>query len=148
MNATASPSLPSEHPSPHRSRVSGAAIAIGLCAAPLAWSLQLLLNVSSASHACFPKDVPLLTPEWPSLHLVVLVIDLVALAVCLVAGLVAWRSWLKTNHEKPGSGHHVLESGDGRTRFMAMAGMMTSGLFFVAIAFAALNLAALTACGR
>ena len=138
----------SAHPSPQRRRVGGAAVAFGLCAAPLGWSAQLVVTTSAAAHACFAQDVPLLLPLWPSLHRIVLAVDLVALVLCLLAGVVAWRVWHKTRDERPGSGHHVLESGDGRTRFMAMAGMMTSGLFFVAVALSTLNATALAACGR
>lgn len=148
MNTTAATPPQSEHPSPLRKRVSGAAIGFGLCAAPLAWSLQVVVNASSAGHACNPINTALSMPQWPFLHLVVLSIDVAALAICLIAGLVAWNSWRKSSDEKPGSGHHLLATGDGRTRFMAMAGMLTSGLFFIAVSFATLNLLAVTGCGR
>lgn len=32
-----------------------------------------------------------------------------------------------------GSGHHLLESGDGRSRFMAMVGMICSSLFLLGV---------------
>ena len=135
------------HPAPHRDRVGRAAIAFGLGAAPAAWGLQLLSNASLASRACFPKDVPLAAASWGSVTSVVVSIGICALVVCLLATLVAWRSWSKTGSERPGSAHHLLESGDGRTRFLAMAGMMSGGLFFIAIALTVLNTAGVPACG-
>jgi hypothetical protein len=51
--------------------------------------------------------------------------------------LVSWRNWQISGAEKAGSALHLLEGGDGRTRFMAMVGMISSGLFLLAV-FAAL----------
>jgi hypothetical protein len=135
------------HPAPHRDRVGRLAIAFGLGAAPAAWGVQLLFNASLASHACFPKDVPLAAPSWTSVTSVVVAIAILALVICLFATLVAWRSWLRTATERPGSAHHLLESGDGRTRFLAMAGMMSGALFSIAIVLTVLNTAGVPACG-
>lgn len=135
------------HPSPHRSRVPNWSTWFAILAAPLAWSLQLVINASLVGHACYPNDVPLAAPIWNHLGTVSVSIELVALAICLVAGGVGWRNWARSRNEKHGGLHHVVESGDGRTRFMALVGMMTSALFLVATAFATLNLAAVPQCG-
>ena len=96
----------------------------GCSARPIAWSLQELVNVSLAGHACYPHDVPLATPLWPHLG------GIVGLrskpSPSSSASLPAWsrwRNWRRSRHEKPGDAHQLLGSGDGRTRFMAMAGM-------------------------
>jgi hypothetical protein len=146
MNVGSSTAPPRTHPSPQRDLVGAGAIAFAIGAGPTAWFVQLGFNASFAAHACFPKDVPLATPLWGSLQLVMLSIDVLALAVCSFGFLMAWRSWQKTGTERPGSAHHLLESGDGRSRFMAMVGMMTSALFFAATAFATLNLAVVPPC--
>jgi hypothetical protein len=75
-------------------------------------------------------------PIWGNARGVALTVELIAVAICVVAGLVAWRNWRRTRAEKEGSGYHLIESGDGRSRFMAMVGMICSGLFLLATAFA------------
>ena len=135
------------HPSPHRHRVLRVALWFGLLGAPVAWSLQELVNVSLAGHACYPHDLPLAMPLWLQLGSIALWVEAVAVIVCIAAGLVAFASWRRSRNEKPGDAHQLLGSGDGRTRFMAMAGVMTSALFLIGTALAALNLTAVPPCG-
>jgi hypothetical protein len=123
------------HPAPHRDRVPGWHVGVGLFAAPTAWSVQSLLDVGLSGYACYPKDEPLFTPIWSSLGTALLSANVVALVVCVFAGVVAWLAWRRSGSERPGSAHHLLESGDGRTRFLALAGVLTSVLFIVAVAF-------------
>jgi hypothetical protein len=148
MNAPATPALHRQpHPSPHRERVGGVAAWFAIVAAPLAWNLQLLVNVPIAAHTCYPHDVPLASPIWSNLGSVTSVVETIAVVVCLAAGLVAWRNWRRARGEKAGSARHLIEGGDGRTRFMAMVGMMMSGLFLIAVIFACFSLYAVPACG-
>lgn len=152
MNATTAPSGGSAperqpHPSPHRDRVSRSAIWFGLLGAPTAWSMQELVNVSLAGYACYPHDVPLALPLWPALGSIAAWIEAGAIVVCIAASLVAWLSWRRSRNEKPGDAHQLLGGGDGRTRFMAMAGMITSVLFLIATALATLGLATVSPCG-
>lgn len=135
------------HPAPHRARVGAVATWFAILAGPLAWSAQLLVNSTIAAHGCYPHDMPLAGSIWGNARSVMAGVEIVALAFCALAGLGGWRNWLRTRDEKQGSAHHLLEAGDGRTRFMAMVGLMTSVLFLVAVAFAAFNLAAVPACG-
>ena len=135
------------HPSPHRHRVSRWGLWFGLLGAPIAWSVQEFVNVSLAGYACYPHDVPLATPLWSHLAAISASIEVVAIDVCLAAALAAFVSWQKSRHEEPGDAHHLLGGGDGRTRFMAMAGIMTSMLFLIGTALAALNLAGVPPCG-
>jgi hypothetical protein len=64
-----------------------------------------------------------------------LAINLLAIAVALVASEVSRRSWHATSGEHPGSSEHLLEAGEGRTRFLAMAGWLTGLGFALAIVF-------------
>jgi hypothetical protein len=150
MNTAPTPAAPAPqgqlHPSPKRGQVGRWAIWFPIVAAPLAWNLQLLVNVPIASHGCYPHDVPLDAPIWGNLGAVNAGVEVVALLVCVVAGLVAWRNWRRTRDEKPGTAHHLIEGGDGRTRFMAMVGLLVSGLFIIAVGFAAANLVVVPAC--
>jgi hypothetical protein len=123
------------HPSPHRDRVSPWAMWFCILGAPAAWSLQQLVNAPLFAHGCYPKDVPLTEPIWANAGSVALAVEAVAIVVCIVAGLTAWRNWHRTHGEKEGSGHHLMEAGDGRSRFMAMVGLICSGLFLLATVF-------------
>ena len=124
------------HPSPHRDRVSPWAMWFCILGAPVAWSVQQLVNAPLFAHGCYPKDAPLASPIWTNAGGVALTVELIAIVVCVVAGLLAWRNWDRTRGEKEGSGHHLMEAGDGRTRFMAMVGLICSGLFLLATIFA------------
>ncbi len=135
------------HPATHRNRVIRWAVWFGLLGAPLAWSLQELVNVSLAGHACYPHDTPLATPLWTNLNAMSLWVEVVAIAICIAALIVAIVSWRRTRHERPGDAHQLLGSGDGRTRFMAMAGVMTSVLFLLGTLLAVLNIAGVPPCG-
>jgi hypothetical protein len=74
-------------------------------------------------------------PSWADLWSILLAISVAGIVLAIVGGLVAWRSWRRTREERPGSAHHLLDRGDGRTRFMAMCGILTSVLFLVALVF-------------
>jgi hypothetical protein len=135
------------HPSPHRGRVGPWTTWLAILGAPSAWNLQLLINTTLVGHGCYPHDVPLATPTWNQLGFISVAVEVTALAICVAAGVAGWRNWSRTRDEKQGDLHHLVESGDGRTRFMAVVGIMTSALFLVATAFATLNLAGVPQCG-
>ena len=136
MNAEArEPSTSHPHPAPHRERLSSRWMWFCLVLPPAVWFLQLTIDNVLTSQACYPGDVPL---QQPRLHVLPWVIgcDVVVLVVAVIGGFIGWRNWQRTAEEKPGGSHHLLESGDGRTRFMAMAGVLTSGIVLVASLYA------------
>ena len=128
------------HPAPMRGRVGLPALVFGVVGAPLAWNVQLLTAVAITSHSCYPARAPLALPIWSGVWAIVLVVSIVCIVVAIAAALVSLRNWRLTRDEKPGSSHLLLSVGDGRTRFLAMCGMLTSGLFLVALAFAVVSL--------
>jgi len=134
MNATDAPSAPErqEHPAPHRNRVGRVSIWFGVLGAGIAWNLQELFNITLAGYFCYPHDVPLAEPLWSGLRTTTFVIDALAIVICVAAGLVAFANWRRSRGEKAGDATQLLGNGDGRTRFMAMAGMVASGLFLFA----------------
>jgi hypothetical protein len=134
------------HPSSGRHQVSLAALWFGLFAAPVVWSLQLLLLYPAVAHACFPRDRPLAVPLLSTDPLVLLV-SIVALAVATAAGLIALRSWRSTRAEQHAGEEHLLETGEGRSRFMALGGMLLSGLFLFDIVMNGLPFLMLGPCG-
>jgi len=135
------------HPAPHRSRVPLVALLFGLAAAPLAWNAQVLFSSALAGFVCYPHATPLAAPLWSGSRPIQLAVNLAGIVIALAAGLVAWRAWRITKEERPGSIHHLLELGEGRTRFMALAGMLTSALFLIALAFGLTVLCLVPQCG-
>ncbi|MEJ8838827.1 hypothetical protein [Ramlibacter sp. AN1133] len=135
-----------EHPAPHRHVVSPFLVWACLLAPPTAWFVQLAVEEVISSRACFPQDVPLAAARLAVTPLLA-ACDATAMAIAAVAALVAWRNWRQTAREKPGGGKGLMESGDGRTRFMSMAGVLTSGLILLAASYALASHLALSGCG-
>lgn len=136
MAAERLPQVSIEHPAPHRNRVGLAALFFGLGAAPFAWNMQLLFGAALSGQACYPHDVPLALPSWGGLSWWLLAIDVAGIVLAIAGGLVSWRSWRLTRDEGSGSAHHLLDVGEGRTRFLAMFGILASCLFTVGLVFA------------
>jgi hypothetical protein len=138
--ATVDEATPAEtgHPAPERSRVPVRMLWFGLFGGPVAWSVQTLVNLSLASHACYPQLFPLDAPTTGGLRGIVFVVSILAVLVSSAAAVSAWRAWQFTRHEhQQASGkadqHRAetaaLETGEGRTRFMALAGVLMSTTF-------------------
>jgi hypothetical protein len=128
------------NPAPAAHPVALAALWFGLFGAPAVWGVQLMLNCALVAHSCYPGVVPRSTPLFGGLGTAVLVASVVALAIAAAAGLTAWRSWRATRYR------HV-DAEDGRTRFMARAGMPVSGLFLLGVIMNAIPLFILPPCG-
>lgn len=126
-----------QHPSPARARVGLAALVFGAAAAPFFWNLHLLASVAVTSHACFPGREPLAAPIW-NVWWIAFALAVSGILAGIAALLVSVRSWRETRGEKPGFADQLVSTGDGRTRFVAMCGILTSGLFIVALGFAML----------
>jgi hypothetical protein len=133
----------SGHPAPSRGHVALPALWFGLFGGPAAWSVQTLVNLSLASHGCYPRLEPLATSVVGGLRGIAFVVSLVVLGACIAALATAWRAWRRTREEHQGRTGHagrkgnaqaLLETGEGRTRFMALAGVLTSVTFVVASA--------------
>jgi hypothetical protein len=133
----------SGHPAPARGAVSLAALWFGLLGGPLGWSIQTLVNLPVASHGCFPRLEPLDHPGNGNVSGIAFVVSIFAALICLAALGVAVRTWARTRGEQQpasGSGQRhepgtaLTETGEGRTRFMALCGVLTSLTFLVLIA--------------
>src|SRR5690349_8223639 len=83
------------HPAPERANASLAALAFGLFGGPAAWTVQTLVDLPVAAHACFPRLEPLATPAWSHVRGVAIVVSVLAVAVSLAALAVAWRTWTR-----------------------------------------------------
>lgn len=137
------------HPAPHRERVEPLMLGFPVFAPVLAWSVHLLVNFSLSSHACYPGSMPLQSPAagfgW--IRIFLNVVDLVAMAICVGAVAVAWRSWKISGEELAETGSPLMEIGEGRTRFVAIWGVFIGAGFFIAIFFDFVGLWVLPICG-
>lgn len=121
-------------PAPQEDRVGFWPLLFGACAAPIAWLGQVMLGYGVTAYVCYPADHPQNQTPAP-LFMALIVFDLVALAICVAGGVVAWWAWRRTRTEKEGGPRHALHSGEGRARFVALWGIMSSLWFFGAIVF-------------
>ena len=94
----------------------------GILGGPIAWTVQFLVNYPVSSLSC--------VPQYRSEHPVVFIATTVgALATTMVCAFLSWMAFQRTPE---GSN---LEGGKpwDRARFMALVGLLTSGLFVAVI---------------
>lgn len=123
----------SSHPAPRRDSSHEILTWFSIVAAPLAWSARLLVNYTIAGQHCVGAaniGAVAVPDDWIT---TILLIDLIAVLLAAIAGSIAYRQWGETRSERGGSAHRLVHSGEGRARFLAMCGMLTSALFGVAI---------------
>lgn len=142
------PPINIDHPAPQRNRVGLAALLFGIAAAPTAWNAQLLLGVSLSGHACYPRERLLSAPLWGNLWWILLGVSVIGIVFAVAGGVVAWRSWRRTYEEMLGTADHLLDRGEGRTRFMAMCGILTSAVFLLALIFGTAAFFLVPLCGN
>lgn len=127
------------HPAPQRGHVSLVALWFGIFAAPVAWSVQTLVNFPVAAHGCFPQLEPLTDPRT-AVRGIAFAVSIIVLAIGAAALAVSFRAWMRTrgeHHDASGEGRDhtaqtaALETGEGRTRFMALSGVLTSIVFLL-----------------
>jgi hypothetical protein len=138
----------SQHPAPERGKVSTGALLGALFASPVAWDLQLIVNYGLAAHACYPADVPLheVAPGFHAARTIVLLINLLAAVLALAGAGLSYQHWRATRAEQRGDAEHAVESGEGRTRFLALWGVMAGLGFFIGILFNTLALLMVPTC--
>jgi hypothetical protein len=125
------------HPSPHAERVSLLVLAAILLVPPAAWLIDLFWKYAMTSYACFPGASALReTPPgygwvWSSL----LLVDVLALLATAGAAGLAFQTWSKVRREMAGHVEHLAEVGEGRTRFLALWGILIAALVVTAIVF-------------
>jgi hypothetical protein len=143
--------MPREHPSPHRDQVRIERLILVLMAGPAAWIVQLVVGYGVASRLCRPGDAPrLVAPPWgwATEHIWLTLLNIACLLLSLGAGAVALGDWRRSREEKPGKAEAMLDVGEGRTRFLAGCGVLTSAAFAVAILFNTVSPTLIPACWR
>lgn len=128
------PAAEIRHPAPHRNRVPFAILILGIFVAPVAWDLQILIGSALAGHICYPAGEQLQVPLWGGQFWTLLIIDIIGIVGSLVGLGLALGAWGRVRQER--ADHDVLDVGEGRTRWMAMAGILVSCLFLLALIFA------------
>ncbi len=134
------------HPAPHRDRVGLGLLALVLIAVPCLWGLRLVVNYAIDSYFCFPDAVRhniLPGWAWPLL----LALDLVCIAAAAAGVFISYRNWQITREEAAASGAPLVEIGEGRTRFLALWGLLIGIGFLVAMGFDLVGLWIVPACG-
>lgn len=148
MSAQSGTSATRGHAAPARHEVGKSALWFGILAAPIAWLTGQLLDYGTASYVCAANSAA------PAARLVratepwFLWLTGVGFLIALVSCWIAYRNWDRTRAERPGSGHHLLELGEGRTRFLAMCGLVTSGGFSLAFLFTGAYMVVAPLCAR
>lgn len=124
-----------DHPSPHRGAVKPWLLMAGLAAGPFGWIVQLLVDYALSGELCMlGRGAPGAKPAHGNAAFLI-GLNLVCLAIAVGGLVVSWRCWRKVQGEKPGGTEATLSIGEGRSRFLATAGMMAAGAFTVAILF-------------
>ena len=110
----------------------------GVLGPAAAWSVQFLVSYNVADTGSCSPAAPRFLASGPGLKLVVAVVSTVALAVTVAAGAVSYHCWKRLRDQDPTPGR--------RASWLAVAGMMSSGLFFLLIAGSYLPLVFLPPC--
>ena len=126
------PLTPVSHPAPLRDRVSPWLLSFALFAAPAAWFVQLNVSVLLGMNRCsgLREDA-----ASSSVTGGLVAVGLVAALIVLLALWAAARSWKLSQSEKGGGPHRALTGGHGRTRFLALAGLIANSMFMIAVGF-------------
>ncbi|WP_420605385.1 hypothetical protein [Novosphingopyxis sp.] len=124
-----------EHPSPHRHKVSAAWLLAGLAIPPAAWTAEMLVGFAISSNACPLTPGSNSQPGFSGEAALLILLQLACLICAIASGLMSRRHWRRVRGEKKDSEHSHLTIGEGRTRFLALAGMLTAGTFAIAILF-------------
>jgi hypothetical protein len=96
----------------------------GASAAPLAWLGQMMLAYGVTATICYPGDHPMRLTAHSTLLPSLIVVDLLALALCAAGSWVSWRLRKQVR--------------SGRNRFLALWGILSSLWFAAAILFNAI----------
>jgi hypothetical protein len=89
-----------------------------------------------ASWPCFPREEHRILPEagyawtWAA----IVAVSVVAIGISFAAFAVSRRTYERVQGESHGSHQHLLDVGSGRTRFLALWGMVLGASFAVATA--------------
>jgi hypothetical protein len=139
---------PNAHPAPQAQRVTPHESLFALLGGPLAWYLQLCAGYALASQPCFHGGLRVTAPlrAAPWTRSAMILVMLAAVTVALLALFISWRAYRRAQSESAGGAVHLSEMGSGRTRFLALWGMVLGASFAVATAMSAVAFITLPRC--
>lgn len=126
------PGIPGRHPAPEADRLPTALALFLLFGGALAWWAQLCIGYGLSSWACYPHGVPLETPVVDWSRGVTIALLLACALVAVASAFVSWRIYRRVGPEKEGGPKDLLHKGHGRTRFVAMWGILLGAGFTIA----------------
>jgi hypothetical protein len=113
-----------EHPSSAKGTLARWRIVTGLVLAPAAYALLVISGYTIAANECSAGAHPSVTLR---------LVDFVAIAA-IATGLLISLINFRTTRTEAGGGHSATQDiGEGRTRFLAYAGLCASGIFGLAV---------------
>lgn len=132
-------------PGLERPRASFYALMFGNTAAPIFWIGQLMLGYIFSSLACYGGDHPTMIASGGPLRTMLYVFDAIAIAAAIAGAIVSFVCWRAVRD--PGTDtRFAAKVREGRMRFMAMWGMLSSVWFLGAIAFNTIGTALVRLC--
>lgn len=119
---------------------------LALAGGPVAWNAQLLANYALASYPCFPGPTPRThpLPGWEREWVVLLLINLAAIAVtvaCVLIGAYGWRWIARCRADGQADAHGVPA-----TRALALGAILFGTVFFGATVFTLIAMALAPPC--
>lgn len=137
-----------QHPAPKAGAMRLTESFFAVFAGPIMWFLQLTLGFALVTEPCFNAGEPAAAPGLVDrTHAAALGLIALAWVVSLVAAWVAWRAYQRTEDEGYGDHRQVMEVGTGRTRFLALWGVILGIGSAVATSFTAVAFMVLPRCG-
>lgn len=123
------------HPAPHRAGTGFWALMFGCCTAPIFWLGQLGLGYWVSAQICYGSDHPTVTAAPGLLRIALIAFDVTAVIAALAGAFVSFVNWRATRDENGDAAHPTAHIAQGRSRFMALWGTMSSLWFLGAILF-------------
>lgn len=114
---------------------------------PLAWFFQLCGGYALATQPCFRDGSRVPLPpalQWTSAAMVLFMIS--AIVIALLASSASWRAYRRSHEETLAETNRVIEEGAGRTRFLALWGMVLGCGFAIVVALTAVAFITLPRC--
>jgi hypothetical protein len=103
----------------------------GLLAGPITWSVYFMAGYSLIEFTCKLGLLEFRILGLAALSAIVVGLTLIALLVTLYAGFLAYRNWQQVQEDEPDRAQQSRP--EENSRFMALAGMLLSGLFSLLI---------------
>lgn len=137
-----------QHPAPQAARVKLQESFFALFGGPVAWYVQLCGGYALASGPCFHGGDRLAAPplalHWTGPAMILAMAT--AVVVSLLSLLISWLAYRRTRTEVQGDARQSMEADSGRTRFLALWGILLSGAFALATTFTAVAFLTLSRC--